>query len=57
VWKDIRDSFRRCRIEQAAGKAAVWEFWEAMAWFAPFQPLNLDGPPQKKIKQEGGAAR
>lgn len=57
MWKDIRDSFRRCRIEQAAGKAAVWEFWEAMAWFAPFQPLNLDGPPQKKIKQEGGAAR
>ncbi|KAH7700236.1 hypothetical protein AAVH_32646, partial [Aphelenchoides avenae] len=52
LWRDLRDSFRRCRRQEAAGKAVVWEFWQAMAWYAPFQPLNQDGPPQKKVKRE-----
>jgi len=53
MWRDMRDSFRRCRKQKAAGKAVVWELWQAMEWYAPFQPLNQDGPPLKKVKQEG----
>ncbi|KAH7705052.1 hypothetical protein AAVH_27744 [Aphelenchoides avenae] len=36
-------------------QTVVWEFWQTMAWYAPFQPLDQDDqdvPPQKKMKQE-----
>lgn len=53
IWKNLRDSFRRCRKTAADGSEPCWEYWESLKWLAGFKDFDPDTEPAaKKPKKE-----